>query len=132
MTRYVPELGQAAFGQPYKQYKCSNLLTAALHEIESELCRVQENINQYDYPSPFENTGNRFKCGVFEVEAYLWNEDIPQPYNFKWRDLEVSWYKYLGRGMSVNRIVKPNEISEMLDECMDCLLKIEAEHFEKV
>lgn len=92
--------------------------------------------------NPFANTGARFKNDVFEANAYdwsdctcaaCWSEDNwsaekctcgwrPQEYNFKWRDIEVSWYKYLGRGMEVNREVSEDESRELLIECLKSLL----------
>ena len=125
---YIPELGQACFGQAWKSYKSSNLLYSALYAIHEELCRVMWNIDQEEYDSPFMNTANRFDCDIFSVEAYSWNEDYVQPWNFKWNDIEVSWYKYLGRGMSVNRILTNDEISIMLDSCLEALLQYEKEH----
>ena len=118
MKKYVPELGQALFGQPTRKYPASNLLEAALVQIDNELSRAMWNNAQKEYPSPFGNTGNSFVCDVFEVYAYSWNKDIPQPYNFRWRDVDVSWYKYLGRGMSVNQELTNDKISAMLDECL--------------
>jgi hypothetical protein len=100
---YEPELGQFLFGQPWQKLECPKLLEAALVMIDNELDRIMWNINQEAYSSPFENTGTSFKCyNIFEVKAYNWG-DKAQDYNFKWKDIEVSWYKYLGRGMSVNR-----------------------------
>lgn len=125
---YEPELGQAVFGQPWREYEASNLLIAALESIREELDRVMGNIFQKEYLSPFGNTGNYFYCPTFEVEAYSWNEDYKQEYNFKWKNIEVSWYKYLGRGTSVNRKVSPKEIGDMLNDCLDALLKYEKEH----
>jgi hypothetical protein len=129
MTKYEPEMGQALFGQPYKEYGASALLIAVLNEISSELDRVMWNVTQKKYDSPFGNTGNTFKCDTFEVEAYSWNEDIDQPYNFKWRDVEVSWYKYLGRGMSVNQVLTSNRIAEMLADCLAAVRKLDIEEF---
>jgi len=77
--------------------------------ISREWDRVMWNINQKEIPSPFENTATTWKCDTFEIEAYSWNEDYDQPYNFKYKDIEISWYKYFGRGMSVNKQVKYNE-----------------------
>ena len=48
------------------------------------------NINQKEYDSPFENTANKFKNDVFEVQAYSWNEDNPTSYNFKYYVLLTS------------------------------------------
>ena len=127
MSEYEPELGQALFGQPYKEYGASDLLIAALREIGRELDRVMWNIHQKVYSSPFDNTGNSFKCDVFEAEAYSWNEDYDQQFNFKWHDVEVSWYKYLGRGTTVNQKISNNKISEMLDDCLSAIQKMDVE-----
>lgn len=106
------------FGQPHKEHATSNLVEAALQRISYELDRVMWNVNQEQYSSPFSNTGNSFKCETFEVEAYSWNDEVEQPYNFKWRGVEISWYKYLGRGMSANMDIPPALVSEMLDACI--------------
>jgi hypothetical protein len=125
MKQYEPELGQAVFGQPTQHLDCPEYITALLRELADELHRVVWNKTQKEYPSPFENTGNKFKCKTFKVEAYSWNEDIKQQYNFKWRDVEVSWYKYLGRGMSINKDLTPKEAVEMFDDCIASLRKLE-------
>lgn len=72
--------------------------------------------------NPFENSGVKFKNDVFEIEAYSWDESYDQPYNFKFRDIEVSWYKYLGRGMRVNRDVSALECAEMAAKCINSLM----------
>jgi hypothetical protein len=126
MKEYEPELGQLCFGQPWKQYEASNLVIAALDLINRELCRIQWNIHQKEYDSPFHNTGNSFRCDSFEVMAYDWGDD-EQPYNFKWKDVEISWYKYHGRGETVNQDIVPDRINEMLDDCMVALKRYENE-----
>ncbi|MDD4280192.1 MAG: hypothetical protein PHX74_10720 [Candidatus Sumerlaeales bacterium] len=105
-------------------FPASNLLDAALYYIRDALDTVMWNIHQEEYNSPFANSGNSFKCDTYEVRAYDWGWDLdldekspPQPYNFKWKDLEVIWYKYLGRSTETNRLIMPDEISIMLDEC---------------
>jgi hypothetical protein len=128
MSDYQPELGQFCFGQPYQQYGVSELLIAALEYINIELKRVMWNINQEKYSSPFENTGNHYKNKIFEVYAYSWDDTIEQPYNFKWKDLEISWYKYLGRGISINRLATNDEINQMLNECIESLREDEKEN----
>lgn len=115
--RYTPELGQMAFGQPFKEYACPAYLEAALEMIRNEVGRVEWNRQQKEF-DPFGNTGAKYKTDLYEVEAYCWDDEIEQPWNFKWRDLEVSWYKYLHRGMSMNRETTPDECSVMLDECL--------------
>ncbi len=126
---YEPELGQALFGQPHKEHKASALLIAALVAIEDELSRIMWNIHQEEYESPFSNTGNSFReIEEFQVEAYSWNDEYEQPWNFKWRGIEVSWYKYSGRGASVNREMQPRLVAEMLDACLAALFEYEKEN----
>ena len=125
--RYEPELGQMAFGQPWKQYAASELLIAALEAISTRLDLVMGNVQRKEYATPFGNTANKFTCDKFEVEAYSWNEEYEQPFNFKWRDIEVSWYKYLGRGTTVNRDIKNDEIALMLDDCFEALRRYQVE-----
>jgi hypothetical protein len=123
MDEYIPELGQAIFGQPYKKYSASDLFIAALQCLRD---RLEMNIF-YNYTSPFGNYGNSFKCDTFEVEAYSWDENYDQPYNFKYKDIEVSWYKYLGRGTTINRKVSNDEIAGMLTDCLKAIDKYEEE-----
>lgn len=139
MSNYEPELGQAVFGQPHQTFQCPNYLEQALKSIRNVM-EVNKTCGS-DY-TPFDNSGERFKNDVFEANAYDWSECRcegswdddwtqdkctcgwqPQLYNFKWKDVEVSWYKYLGRGMSVNRQVSEAETQTLLSECLKSLLK---------
>jgi hypothetical protein len=123
---YQPELGQMIFGQPSQSYEGSELLDAALRAISNELDRAMWNIEQEEYSSPFDNTGNRFECDTFKAHAYSWGDD-EQPWNFKWRDVEISWYKWSGRGLSTNKPLPPDLISEMLDDCLGAVRRHERE-----
>lgn len=38
--------------------------------------------------------------------------------NFKWRDLEVRWYKHVRRGPSVNRPITREEVEQLRQECL--------------
>ena len=99
-------------------YDVPNYVEAALDKIDTELDRVMWNVSQEEYESPFGNTGRGYKDDIFEAEAYDWDEDSEQEYNFKWRDYKIRWYKYCGRGMESNRYMSPQECAEMLDECL--------------
>lgn len=117
-TGYEPELGQMCFGQPSKELECPTYVIAALEFLAENFFynkKISEN-------NPFRNTGRKWCNSVFEVNAYEWNEDIIQTFNFKYKDIEVSWYKYLGRGMSINREVSEKECWEMLKECVESIL----------
>jgi hypothetical protein len=110
----------------YKSY-----VLAALNMIREELDRVMWNIHQIEYSSPFGNSAERFKCDTFEVEAYSWDDSYEQPYNFKWRDIKISWYKYLGRGMEIPNKLTPNLAAQMLRECLEALDKYEKERIKR-
>lgn len=129
MDKYQPELGQMAFGQPFKEYAVSELVEASLSAISDELCRVMWNLHQKEYSSPFSNTGNSFKNEVFEAHAYSWNDDVEQPFNFKFGDMEISWYKYLGRGMSANQVITPDACCAMLDACLQSIRAAEPKDY---
>jgi hypothetical protein len=124
---YEPELGQMCFGQPSQSYQVPNHLHAALILISEELERVMWNKTQSIY-SPFESGAEKFNCPVFDVEGYSYDEDYDQPWNFRYNTLEVSWYKHLGRGMSMNMpYFSPLDSAVMLDECLAYLNKIDKE-----
>ena len=114
----------------------STFIRAILLTIKEDLDRVYWNVYQKDYEdTPFQNTGNieGFKTDVFEAHAYDWNWDYedgpsPQPVNFKWRDLEITWYKWYGRGIGTNRSVTHDELALMLEECLESLRKWEEEN----
>lgn len=48
--------------------------------------------------------------------------------NFKYKDIEVRWYKYLGRGCTVNRAITPDEGAAMLADILGFLRNWEKEH----
>ena len=128
---YEPELGQAVFGQPHKEHAVPRYVEAALDHLRDVLQRVQWNMKQKQVEDPFGNTGGSFKNDTFQVEAYSWDDSYEQPFNFKWGALEISWYKYHGRGMSMNREVSANECARMLDECVESLEKEEKAFFKE-
>ena len=129
MGLYEPELGQAIWGQSSQQYETPELLKAVLNAIRDELERVYWNNNQKEIKDPFSNTGGKYENNTFRVEAYNWNDDEEQEYNFKWQDFKVSWYKHMGRGMSMNRKISPDELNEMLQHCLKSIQSEEKELF---
>ena len=125
------ELGQMCFSpNTIYHYDCPDYVVALLRDIARKLDVVMWNSKQKEYDSPFGNTGNDFVCDTFEVHAYNWNEDINQPYNFKCGDIEISWYKYLGRGCTMNNKWSQSTMIEMYNKCMKALDKINKEVLE--
>lgn len=129
MSQYEPELGQALYGQPIKEFAVSELVEACLQSISYELDRVMGNLGNRDWSSPFENSGNvpGFVCPTFSTHAYSWGDD-EQPYNFKWGGVEISWYKWSGRGLSSNVEITPDMASKMLDECLAAVREYEQQN----
>lgn len=117
MNEYKPELGQLCFGQPSQNFDCPEYIEAAL-EYLANFFYNQELSDE----NPFRNTGYNWSNDIFDVRAYDWNEEHIQSYNFKYKDIEISWYKYLGRGMSINRFVSEKECWEMLKNCIQSLI----------
>lgn len=122
---YEPEIGQMAFGQPSQRYAADDLLDAALSFIRQRMDVVLWNHYQREKESPFGNTGSRFETDGLIVEAYSWNEDVEQPFNFKRGDVEVSWYKYAGRGMSINRQMTPDDTRGLLSAALAILDRVD-------
>lgn len=132
------ELGNLAFNHNTNQnYDCPYYVVALLKELENQLCRVYWNKTQQEYDSPFGNTGNRFSNNVFEVQAYSWDDENPTDYNFKYyvgdkaniKDIEISWYKYLGRDTTVNQLLDSNIYVDMFNNCLNSILKMEEDEF---
>ncbi len=130
IDRYTPELGQMVFGQ-WQEYKVPEWLITYLKTIRTLLNhKLSGGVKTEEYTwseSPFEISRNPFDNGVFQVRVpnpnNCWDEeDEDEPYwNFKWEDLKICWYKYLGRGMSMNREITGDEGSQLLLECLDSL-----------
>lgn len=112
---YQPELGQMCFGQPWQQKECPEKVLSALRALQNTFEAVRDDIN------PFGNNGTRFDGEKFKAHAYSWSDD-DQEFNFAWRDVRVSWCKYLGRGTTINRAMEDAEVTQMLRECMAELL----------
>lgn len=66
--------------------------------------------------NPTNNSAEKYENEVFSMAAYDWSEE--RHWNFRWRDFEMSWYKYIGRGVEVNRPLSAEEIVEMIQECV--------------
>lgn len=125
------ELGQILFSSnTIQNYNCDNWIVALLRDLDRKLKIVMWNLNQEEYESPFDNTGNSFIGKNFEVHAYNWHDTINQKFNFKYDIIEISWYKYLGRGTTINGIYTCQEIIKMYNECLKEIEELDGEYFE--
>lgn len=110
--------------------ECPRYIEAFLLYLQEEMSRCFWNKFQEEwddaecgYSNPWTNSGNveGFDNGTFEVHAYDWGDE-EQEYNFKFEDIEISWYKYFGRGMAINKEITPERAIEMLEGCLNSLL----------
>lgn len=125
---YEPELGQWAFGAPTGEFELGELedwVVSSLRTIAT-LTKVKELGRNYG------GHAVNFQNGVFEMRNYHWCTEScpPEPEdcsdaalpNFKSGDVEIRWYKHLGRGVSVNREVTREELTEVFQRCRESLV----------
>jgi hypothetical protein len=76
--------------------------------------------------------GTNIETEIFSMHRFCWCEGEDCPYcwdefergprkpNFHYKptDFRVDWYKYIGRGMSMNRQVSIPECSRILSDCL--------------
>jgi hypothetical protein len=136
MTDYQPELGQLVYGQPFLQYEMPQ-------HVEDMLRVLGDTIAELEFTgvdnSPCNNSGERFTCDLFEMHAYSWSDD-GQEYNFLYKgnnqpleiergdQFKASWYKYLGRGSTVNCDINTVEMYYIFSDCMEYLLTRNYKH----
>jgi len=130
MSNFEPELGQLGFSNTeWQEHKVPELAIAALRALADEIERVEWNRTQEDYSAPTNNSGSHFKTDKFEMNAYCWCDGDAHPKgcppNFKWRDVVINWYKYLGRGTSSNTELTPELINTMLEDCLESVQKLD-------
>lgn len=133
MSAYTPELGQSAFSNtPWQEHEVPELAIAALSCIGEEIERVMWNTTQKRYDSPTGNVGEEFHTGTFTMHSYCWCDGGLHPNgcppNFTWKNVQICWYKYLGRGMSCNIKLTPDVISEMLMDCLKSVRALDVEY----
>lgn len=99
------------------------LAIAVLDRIENELSRINENINQTKYESPFRNTGTTYSNDYFTVTAFNNNlsiEELENTYNFVSENIMFRWYKHSHRDL---QIFFKNTITDYCKELGKCLSK---------
>lgn len=115
------ELGNIMFhNNTIQSHICPEYIIVLLRDLGDRIDHLTDG-------NPFQNTGTKFKTETFEVEAYSWDEEKKQPYNFKYKEIEISWYKCLGRDTTINGIYNPEQIIEMYNDCVKSLSKIQQE-----
>jgi hypothetical protein len=117
--QFTPEIGQYAFsGSPWGEWSMSRRVYRFMRDLGEKLA---DSFGR----APTGNTGEHFENEVFSMRAYCWCDGDRHPDgcppNFKCGDFEVRWYKYLGRGSSMNRNIGAEELAEIERRCMESL-----------
>ena len=107
------------------KYECPEFIEAGLTYLAREIERVEWNITQKKYEAPVANNGGFYKTEVFTIRAYNWKENPDRLPNFRCGSFCVYWYKYLGRGMSMNKAIDANEFFQLIDKCFESVRKKE-------
>lgn len=100
-------------------------ISTLLRGIENEYARLYWNSHQEQLISPFDNNGaESYSNDTFSVFGYDWGiEDEEDQVNFKYKGLEISWYKYCGRCMGATCDVEVNAeyLYHMFNDCITSL-----------
>jgi len=124
MEEFKPELGQMFFATNSLDKKCPTYLTDYLKQLDASMRKVKLCYDKYNgNETPFANCAISYDNDTFLAHAYDWNEDNEQEYNFKYKGLKISWYKYLGRSMSCNFIPDEEYCRNMIAECIKSINK---------
>lgn len=132
---FTPSLGQFVYGNPWLHLECPERVENVLGEIRDRMNETRIGCDDCieDY-TPFDNSGCSYTNATFHVEAYDWGAadtctDDPatcQGHNFRFvlssgKKVKVSWYKWLGRGTSINCVLTDAELDEMRTACLESL-----------
>ena len=140
MEKFTPPLNQLLIGNPWQQFELES--GTAIHQyVMQRLIQLTETLDnlgigdtepqgilggRYGY-------GSNFKNQVFSMRKYYWGDCECEDHschdkncpantpNFKCGDLEINWYKYIGRGMSVNAVIDFKKAEEIFNRCEESL-----------
>lgn len=146
---YEPEIGQFTFGCAWQQFGCPDscndalmALTEALPSDGASPCYgawhendvfVMRRYNWDGCSCGFEEAEWEFsqrdpKPTAEECDAWLkehWHLDdcldVLPNFHHKPTGLKISWYKYIGRGMSSNQKIKYQEFAAIIAQCIASL-----------
>jgi hypothetical protein len=117
---FTPELGQFAFSNTPWQPVDGDMYVRGL-SLLGELATPLLGGN------PTHNEGSdAYESSVFQIRTYCWcdgerpgHEDgCPPNFVHLTSGLQVTWYKYAGRGTSANRILSPADWAQVMAECL--------------
>ena len=114
------ELGQMVFGNPVGKFECPEYVEAMVNQIFEEISRIYWNNNQKEW----ERHEDPNLKGI-EYRSYYWGEDEKEASkpNFSYGGVQLRWYKYFGRSMTLNVSKTPDEWVSWFNDCMEHIRK---------
>jgi hypothetical protein len=117
VTAYESILGQIVSGNPAGEHAVPDYVEALLGALLDEIDAVYDGQkSEEERAETADGWGGRWNFGGpapripgFELRAYYWGDDPTEAAkpNFAFGGVEVRWYKWYGRGMSVNVEMEP-------------------------
>lgn len=118
--RYMPELGQAMFGNPTGWFEIPPFAEALILSFLDEIDRVFWNVNQKEWDR---HEDPKIKGLVFRPYYWGGNEEEEEKPNlvFDFSPQEIRWYKHPGRGMSCTNAYSNQEWIDWYDKGMSII-----------
>lgn len=131
MGSFVPELGQAAFGNPAGEYDLPDIGDACVMYLLDEFNRVASNAGLCDMGSIREMPHMEIADVGMCHRPYYWHfgdDDEPDAVkpNLSFGGVEIRWYKYPGRSMSCNMEMTPDQWASWLHKALKALRDYDA------
>lgn len=124
-------------------FECPEFMIALLRELGDRVAVVLWNKTQEVGYNPTANVGLCVKTPAFTMRSYYWGDctcdsgddwvgednhkshcEMMQP-NFVCGDVEVSWYKHLGRGTRINKKITAEEAVDIFNRCLESVEQVE-------
>ena len=118
------EIGQALFASNTLRLEAPYFIEDGLRVIALAVQAKRGDLT----PLSSNGGGDDFECPTFTMRSYCWcdcerpgHEDGCPP-NFEHRSgVEISWYKYCGRGMTINAVIDERQWIEIVKDCLSAI-----------
>jgi hypothetical protein len=129
---FEPELWQSVAAGSLERCEVEEYVTALLRHVAEEIERVERNRRQESYEAPTGWGPAEYATDVFIMRGYVYPDDESgqdAPVNFEATvpgvgTVRLRWYKHLGRSMSVDRRLTPDQWIAVFNACLDSLRRI--------
>lgn len=140
--KYKPNFAEIMLRNAHEEYDLGEnerYASEKLYALSEQLGRMNPKAQAHGCLGGEWGYGQDFKNDVFEMHPYWWGEctcgagdesdehkdecKLMLP-NFRCGDIEISWYKYIGRGMTVSRKVSREELREMFRKCFASISQV--------